>query len=105
MDWRKLERDLIDIRRDLHRYPEAAWTEFRTSSLIAERLERLGCKPRVGLDTVETSAVMGRPSEEESSLLSYDVLRTVLVYANIFIGNGSHNRYDSRLFGVSRRII
>ena len=42
MDWRKLERDLIDIRRDLHRYPEAAWTEFRTSSLIAERLERLG---------------------------------------------------------------
>ena len=29
MDWRKLERDLIDIRRDLHRYPEAAWTEFR----------------------------------------------------------------------------
>ena len=65
MDWRKLERDLIDIRRDLHRYPEAAWTEFRTSSLIAERLERLGCKPRVGLDTVETSAVMGRPSEEE----------------------------------------
>ena len=65
MDWRKLERDLIEIRRDLHRYPEAAWTEFRTSSLVAERLERLGYKPQVGLDTVETSAVMGRPSEEE----------------------------------------
>ena len=47
MDWRRLERDLMEIRRDLHRYPEAAWTEFRTSSLVAERLERLGYRPVV----------------------------------------------------------
>ena len=65
MDWRRLEQDLIALRRDLHRYPEAAWTEFRTSSLVAERLERLGYKPAVGLETVEVDAVMGRPSEEE----------------------------------------
>lgn len=65
MDWRRLEQDLIALRRDLHRYPEAAWTEFRTSSLVAERLERLGYKPAVGLETVEVDAVMGRPPEEE----------------------------------------
>lgn len=65
MDWRRLEQDLIALRRDLHRYPEAAWTEFRTSSLVAERLERLGYKPAVGLETVEVDAVMGRPLEEE----------------------------------------
>ena len=65
MDWRELEREMIRIRRDLHRYPEAAWTEFRTSSLVAERLERLGYKPRVGKSLIDEEAVMGRPSEEE----------------------------------------
>ena len=31
MDFRELEREMIRTRRDFHRYPEAAWTEFRTS--------------------------------------------------------------------------
>ena len=65
MDWRRLEQELIAVRRDLHRYPEAAWTEFRTSSLVAERLERLGYRLSVGPDTVELSAVMGRPPAGE----------------------------------------
>ncbi len=55
MDWRELDREgttplgrMIEMRRDLHRCPEAAWTELRTSSLVAARLERLGYAPRVG---------------------------------------------------------
>ncbi|MDR2136945.1 MAG: amidohydrolase [Synergistaceae bacterium] len=60
-----MEQDLIALRRDLHKYPESAWTEFRTSSLVAERLEKLGYELTVGLDTVEPSAVMGRPSQAE----------------------------------------
>ena len=63
MDWTKRERELIALRRDLHQYPEGAWTEFRTSSIVAERLSRLGYDLKIGLDTVELSAVMGRPSE------------------------------------------
>ncbi|MDR1875909.1 MAG: amidohydrolase [Synergistaceae bacterium] len=59
------ERDLIEIRRDLHRHPESAWTEFRTSSIVADRLARLGYDLTVGLDTIEPSAVMGRPTEAE----------------------------------------
>ncbi|MCR5346561.1 MAG: amidohydrolase [Fretibacterium sp.] len=65
MNWRELEAEMIRTRRDLHRYPEAAWTEFRTSSLVAERLERLGYKPRVGAAVIDKESVMGRPSEEE----------------------------------------
>ena len=65
MDWKVLEQELIDIRRDFHRYPENAWTEFRTTSLIAERLDQYGYEPIVGLDNIELSAVMGRTSEKE----------------------------------------
>jgi len=65
MEWDKLERSLIGIRRDFHKYPESAWTEFRTSSLVAKRLEELGYSLSVGLDTIELSAVMGRPSQAE----------------------------------------
>ena len=65
MDWEKRERELVALRRDLHKYPESAWTEFRTSSIVAEHLSRLGYDLKIGLDTVELSAVMGRPSEEE----------------------------------------
>lgn len=58
------EQELISTRRDFHKFPESAWTEFRTSSLIAKRLEALGYKVRAGLDVINPDAVMGRPSEE-----------------------------------------
>ena len=47
MNWRELEREMIRIRRDLHRCLEAARTEFCASSLVAERLGCLGYKPKV----------------------------------------------------------
>lgn len=65
MNWNSLEQELIAIRRDLHKHPESAWTEFRTSAIVAERLESLGYEILAGLETIEVSAVMGRPSEEE----------------------------------------
>ncbi|MDR1977985.1 MAG: amidohydrolase [Synergistaceae bacterium] len=65
LDWDKLARDLVEWRRDLHKYPESAWTEFRTSSVVAARLEKLGYALTTGLDTVELSAIMGRPSQPE----------------------------------------
>ena len=55
-----LAQRLIAWRRDLHRYPEAGWCEFRTASLVAARLEELGYALRVGVDVIEESAVMGR---------------------------------------------
>jgi amidohydrolase len=36
---------LIEVRRDLHAHPELSWTEERTTSLIAKRLDQLGLVP------------------------------------------------------------
>ena len=35
---------LSALRRDFHRHAEPGWLEMRTSSLIARRLEELGCE-------------------------------------------------------------
>ena len=37
-----LEPQLIEQRRDFHKYAESGWTEFRTASLIARKLHDLG---------------------------------------------------------------
>lgn len=65
MDLKELERRMIETRRDLHRFPEPAWTEFRTSALVAARLEELGYAPRAGREVIDEGSVMGRPSEAE----------------------------------------
>src|SRR6476469_3295957 len=48
-----LDAELVDIRRDLHAHPELAWTEQRTTDLVAERLGKEGVRvqqlPKSGL--------------------------------------------------------
>jgi amidohydrolase len=48
-----LDAELLDIRRDLHAHPELAWTEQRTTDLVAERLGKEGVRvqqlPKSGL--------------------------------------------------------
>ena len=39
---------IIAYRRDFHKYPELAWTEFRTASLIGKTLIDNGYKIKVG---------------------------------------------------------
>ena len=63
MDYSGLEGRLIKTRRDFHKYPESGWTEFRTCSLIAQRLEALGYTLKLGLEVIDPDSVMGRPSE------------------------------------------
>ena len=53
MDWNgvdlpALERELIALRREFHRYPESGWTEFRTTARIIEELEALGLEVQYG---------------------------------------------------------
>ncbi|QFI54642.1 amidohydrolase [Aeromonas simiae] len=52
--------NLIQWRRDLHQYPEAAWKEFRTTSLIANHLSSLGYDVVLGDALLANSLVMGR---------------------------------------------
>jgi amidohydrolase len=46
---RGLERELVALRRDLHRHPELSFQEKRTSSKMAERLEALGLTVKRGV--------------------------------------------------------
>ena len=51
----------IETRRDLHRHPELAFTEYRTAALVAERLEALGYRIRLGAEVMDGAAAPNRP--------------------------------------------
>ena len=55
---------LYTLRRDLHRYPEQGWMEFRTASLVAERLSQLGFAVQLGQAVVSDRARMGVPDRQ-----------------------------------------
>ncbi|GAA0068636.1 p-aminobenzoyl-glutamate hydrolase subunit AbgA [Clostridium sardiniense] len=56
---------IIGYRRDFHKYPEFAWTEFRTASLIAKVLIDNGYKVKVGKEVINDKYRMNIPSKEE----------------------------------------
>lgn len=51
-------------RRDLHAHAEAGWAEYRTASLVAERLEELGFQIKVGREVLDAESRMGLPDDE-----------------------------------------
>jgi aminobenzoyl-glutamate utilization protein A len=60
-----LKEKTIVRRRDFHKHAEAAWTEFRTASLVAKTLQGLGFRVLVGEEVVDGSAMMGVPAPAE----------------------------------------
>lgn len=52
-------------RRDFHRYAESGWFEFRTATLVAEELDRLGYHLQLGREVIKAEARMGLPSPAE----------------------------------------
>ena len=57
-----MQEELVTGRRDLHRYPEPGWTEFRTAAKVAKALKELGYGVAMGREAVAEAAMMGRPS-------------------------------------------
>lgn len=51
-------------RRDLHQFAESGWLEFRTATLVAEELHRLGYQLQLGREVIDADARMGLPSAE-----------------------------------------
>ncbi len=56
-----MQPELVKLRRYFHRYPEPAWTEFRTASIVAARLTALGYEVRLGAEVIKEEAMMGVP--------------------------------------------
>ena len=54
--------DAVRMRRDLHRHPEVAWTERRTTYRIAEALSAYGLDPEVRADLVGLTVEVGTGS-------------------------------------------
>lgn len=52
-------------RRDLHTYPEPGWMEFRTASLVIQRLRELGYRICMGKEATSEHSRTGCPSEAE----------------------------------------
>ena len=59
------DRSLTEIRRDLHRYPEEGWKEFRTTALVAEELDGRGFEIHLGPDAVDPDERLGVPESDE----------------------------------------
>lgn len=64
VDTGKLSDELIAFRRDLHKYPESGWTEFRTTVKIIEKLTELGVPFRFGREIHSEENMFGVPSKQ-----------------------------------------
>lgn len=71
--------DMIARRRDFHKYPEAAWTEFRTASLVAETLSSLGYRVETGQEVIAPEDMMGLPAPQA---VEYHIRRALQQGAN-----------------------
>ncbi len=59
---KEIEQDIIAYRRDFHRYPELAYREFRTASLIARELKKIGCELKTGQEIMDADNRRALPS-------------------------------------------
>lgn len=66
---------VVDMRRELHRFPETAFLEYRTASVVAERLSDLGYDVRAGADIMCMDDVRGIPSAEDVRAAKIAALR------------------------------
>lgn len=62
-----LHTQIINWRRDFHQYPELGFLEMRTSTIVADVLNKLGYDIKIGKEVMNPDFTMGKPSEEETA--------------------------------------
>lgn len=60
---RGIKNCLISWRRDIHKFPETGWVEYRTSATIADVLFNLGLDVKIGEEVCQPEIRMGVPPE------------------------------------------
>ena len=58
MNYEQLEKEMIELRHDLHNHPEAAFEEVRTSKIVAEKLREWGWEVTEGIGKTGVVGVM-----------------------------------------------
>ncbi len=91
---RGLSGSMVACRRDLHKHAEAAWTEFRTASIVAGKLQQLGFEVQVGDHVVDGPSMMGVPSEAE-----------LLRHAERAVGQGADKTWVDRMQGGKTGVV
>jgi amidohydrolase len=92
---RQYHRELTDIRRDLHAHPELAFSENRTSSVIAEYLKKLGIETHTGLaKTGVVGVVKGRGDSSRGIGLRADMDCLPMHEQNTF---GHKSQHEGRM--------
>lgn len=61
---KQIEEQIISWRREFHKYPESAWTEFRTADRVIKVLRNFGYDVQYGSEVVKEAAMMGVPSQD-----------------------------------------
>lgn len=55
--------EAVALRRRIHRRPELGWTEFETTALAAQELQKAGFSIRVGREALDPDHVLGRSAQ------------------------------------------
>lgn len=81
---------IIEIRRDLHKFAETGWLEFRTTSKIAEILENEGIKVYMGKEVINPEFIVGYPKD---NIIQNNINRA--------ISQGAKDKYIERMIGYT----
>ncbi len=55
---------IYNIRRQIHKYPEMGWVEYKTTAFIATFLQNLGYSVKLGADAIKASSRLTPPTPE-----------------------------------------
>jgi amidohydrolase len=108
-----MREDLVACRRDLHRYPELGFEEFRTSGIVAAELATLGLEVQTGIATTGVVGLLEGDGDGPTVLVRADMdalpihEETGLDYASTVPGKMhacGHDAHVSIALGVARLI-
>jgi amidohydrolase len=85
--------DLVSIRRQLHQYPELGFEEHRTSSLVAETLQKLGYEVQRGIAQTGVVGLLQGRQPGPTVMLRFDM-------DALPIQEMSHSLYSSKISGI-----
>ena len=80
--------EMVAVRRSFHRYPELGWCEFRTASIIAYQLRKLGYRILTGPEVTPEALRMGVPSKEELKEAYSEAIRNGAITEELLPMNG-----------------